>query len=232
MSARGHEEGEGVTIEVGNLVRLTPEARREQTRRCLLDAAQAVFAARGYRGASLSEIAEAAGFTTGAIYSNFGGKEDLFLAVVERRRAAMLEEFFAAAGAEPEARVEAIAEVSRRLSPTASEWALWEEFFLYSLRTPGARATLVSDSDAFTSALVAMVEEQCEGLGVVPPIPVEALARLYMAIFDGLARQAVLQPEAVEDDLFATTVTFIGEAVAALGRPRTAAKPRATKSPR
>src|SRR5438105_13617480 len=64
--------------------RLTPERRRELTRSALVEAAADVFARRGYDGASLEEIAEAAGFTRGAIYSNFGSKEDLMLAVVER----------------------------------------------------------------------------------------------------------------------------------------------------
>ena len=63
---------------------LTPERRRELTKTALVEAAADVFAKRGFEGASLEEIAEAAGFSRGAIYSNFGSKEDLMLAVVER----------------------------------------------------------------------------------------------------------------------------------------------------
>src|SRR5260370_23487825 len=64
---------------------LTPERRREQTRHHLIEAAAAVFAARGYHGASLDEVAAAAGFTKGAVYSNFKNKEELFVAVLEDR---------------------------------------------------------------------------------------------------------------------------------------------------
>ena len=60
---------------------LTPERRRELTKTALVEAAADVFAKRGFEGASLEEIAEAAGFSRGAIYSNFGSKEDLMLAV-------------------------------------------------------------------------------------------------------------------------------------------------------
>src|SRR5207237_2583883 len=63
---------------------LTPERRRELTRTALVEAAADVFAKRGFDAASLEEIAEAAGFSRGAIYSNFGSKEELMLAVVER----------------------------------------------------------------------------------------------------------------------------------------------------
>jgi AcrR family transcriptional regulator len=65
-----------------------PSLRDEQkalTRRRLLDAAETVFARRGFHGASVEEIAREAGATTGAVYSNFAGKEDLFLALFEER---------------------------------------------------------------------------------------------------------------------------------------------------
>ena len=62
---------------------LTPERRRQQTRDYLLQAAAQVFAERGFHGASLDEVAAAAGFTKGAVYSNFKNKEDLFLALLE-----------------------------------------------------------------------------------------------------------------------------------------------------
>ena len=62
---------------------LTPERRRQQTRDHLLAAAAHVFAERGFHGASLDAVAAAAGFSKGAVYSNFKNKEDLFLALLE-----------------------------------------------------------------------------------------------------------------------------------------------------
>ena len=58
----------------------TVERRRELTREALLASAREVFAHRGFHAASLEEIAEAAGFTRGAVYSNFENKEELFFA--------------------------------------------------------------------------------------------------------------------------------------------------------
>src|ERR1700675_4137539 len=60
---------------------LTADRRRQQTREYLLEAAARVFAEHGYHGASLDEVAAVAGFTKGAVYSNFKNKEDLFLAL-------------------------------------------------------------------------------------------------------------------------------------------------------
>lgn len=58
--------------------------RQARTYEELLDAAQAAFAERGFHAASVSEIARAAGYTKGAVYANFAGKTELFLAVLDR----------------------------------------------------------------------------------------------------------------------------------------------------
>ncbi|MBE1874142.1 TetR/AcrR family transcriptional regulator [Myceligenerans pegani] len=68
---------------------LTP--RRERTRARLLDAAYTVFARDGIHGASIEAICETAGFTRGAFYSNFGSKEELFLALAERLKRQQLD---------------------------------------------------------------------------------------------------------------------------------------------
>jgi AcrR family transcriptional regulator len=63
---------------------MTRAESQAATRAELLTAAAAVFERRGYSGASITEIAEEAGFTHGAVYSNFESKEDLFLALYEQ----------------------------------------------------------------------------------------------------------------------------------------------------
>jgi AcrR family transcriptional regulator len=63
--------------------RLTREQSQAVTREKLLDAARTVFARDGFSGASIERVADEAGFSKGAVYSNFRSKEDLFLAVLE-----------------------------------------------------------------------------------------------------------------------------------------------------
>ena len=76
------------------VTRVSRVESKARTRDDLIVAARGVFLERGFHPATLEEISEAAGYTKGAVYSNFSGKDDLFLAVLERHyaeRAAMYE---------------------------------------------------------------------------------------------------------------------------------------------
>lgn len=67
----------------------TRAERQRETRAALVEAALVVFSRDGYHGANLEAIANHAGFSKGAVYSNFDGKAELFLAVMDRNLAAM-----------------------------------------------------------------------------------------------------------------------------------------------
>ena len=84
--------------------RLTRAERKDETRDQLLDAARVVFGHRGFNAATVGEVAEYAGFTKGAVYSHFGSKDELLLALVQRQMAERI------------ARIEA-----RLLSPASSQ---------------------------------------------------------------------------------------------------------------
>ena len=63
---------------------LSRRDRQRQTREALVFAARRVFGEDGYHAASLDRIAREAGFSKGAVYSNFDGKSALFLAVMDQ----------------------------------------------------------------------------------------------------------------------------------------------------
>lgn len=63
--------------------RKTRRERQAETRQHVVAAARELFLTRGYHGTTLSAVVEAAGFTKGAVYSNFASKAELALAVVE-----------------------------------------------------------------------------------------------------------------------------------------------------
>lgn len=67
-------------------IRLTASARREQ----LLDVALQVFARQGYHGASMNDVADAAGVTKPVVYQHFDSKRDLYLALLDEVGARML----------------------------------------------------------------------------------------------------------------------------------------------
>ena len=59
--------------------------KREIVKAKILSAARTVFAERGYDGTSLERVAEAAGFSKGAVYSNFANKDELFFELLTAR---------------------------------------------------------------------------------------------------------------------------------------------------
>src|SRR5437763_6344829 len=75
------------------------DQQKAMTRQRLLEAAEAVFARRGFHGASVDEIAREAGATTGALYANFAGKEDLFLELLDHTMAQDVRGYAEASGA-------------------------------------------------------------------------------------------------------------------------------------
>ncbi len=64
--------------------RLTRIQRKEQTLENLLEAARMMFVKKGLAATSVEDIAEAAGYTRGAFYSNFDGKPELLLELLRR----------------------------------------------------------------------------------------------------------------------------------------------------
>src|SRR6476660_2933758 len=122
--------------------RLTREQSKANTRERLLIAARRVFARHGFHGASVEEIASEAGFSTGALYSNFDGKQDLFLALMEREIDEHARELADAVRASPS--------VAERATGGARQWMrmierepevvlLFTEFWAYGVRDAEVR---------------------------------------------------------------------------------------------
>ena len=155
--------------------RLSRAEQTERNRAALLASARRVFLERGYHGASVDQIADAAGFSTGVVYSQFGGKADLFLALLEARIAER-----AAGNARAVEGLAGDAGLSRLLAHAASvdraepEWGLLViEFRVHAARDPqlGHRYT------AAHQRTLAGMERAVTGLyqraGEPPPLPPE-----------------------------------------------------------
>jgi AcrR family transcriptional regulator len=206
------------------LERLTPERRRAQTREHLLAAAAEVFARRGFHAATLDEIADAAGFSKGAVYSNFSSKDELFLTLIRAKGEALIDAFARAEEGEEHddqaSQVARLADVYLRSDEDLTrEWALATEFDLYALRRPEILAQLNANARAVHARTTELVEAETGRTGVVPSLPPEDLATVYMAIFRGLWQQKALDPDSVPNDLAARAVVFLTDAVRAIGKP-------------
>src|SRR5438128_1540474 len=158
-------------------------AARAQGRKArdeLLQAALRVFARRGYRDAGVDEIAAEAGYSKGALYWHFSGKQELLLALVEERVDAPMRELVALLEAAPPDRdmsVEASREFARRLSSQRDAVLLEREYWSLAIRDPELRARYAERQTERRGALAVALEARGRHLGTPdPPIPAEDIA--------------------------------------------------------
>jgi AcrR family transcriptional regulator len=177
--------------------RWTRERRLEHTRALLLDAAEQVFAEKGFTSATLDDIAYAAGYTKGAIYKHFATKEELFLAVSDRYWRRYFENFAEILGQSTEVGArerDGIAERWRQLSADrgAEHAALGHEFTLYLLRNPEARERVAVKRAEVVASLTTFIVEGLDRLGATVLIPPETFARTLIATSDAVVLGSAL----------------------------------------
>jgi AcrR family transcriptional regulator len=192
------------------------QRRQQQTRVELLAAAARVFARRGYHGATLDEIAAEAGFTSGAVYSNFKGKEELFLALTDYELEKRLEDFRAVGEAAdtPEGMTHAASERFGKFIREDPDWPLlYFEFWAYGARNPELRAEFSKRRLAIQTVLAEMIERQRAELGVQIPIAADQVAVALGALINGLAFERVIDPQSVPDELFGLIVSRLVSAL-------------------
>ena len=203
--------------------RLTRQESQAETRKRLLEAANAVFATHGFGGATVEQIASQAGFTRGAFYSNFASKDDLFLALLEQRLGegiAAVSGILEMAGSW-DGMIERLRERGMMRRPANVRWFLLiSEFRAYALRHPRVRARLAEHERRERRALARAVVLQFEAAGVDPPAEPERIALLLQCLDHGLQLEHVLDPETVELGTFADFLPLLFEAATALSRSR------------
>jgi uncharacterized protein (TIGR03086 family) len=193
---------------------LTPERRRAMTRQHLLDAAAIVFAKRGFHGATIDEIASYAGFTKGAVYSNFKNKDDLFLALLDlrvSREHALMSEALERA---PDEDSTPIAEVEQRLQLGSAYWdddftTLYLEFVLYARRNPEAREKLVAQMHREAAAEEELIGHEYAVANNAPPYPIKPLATVTGSLFIGLQLRRLIDPDAVNQETIDTALEML-----------------------
>jgi AcrR family transcriptional regulator len=192
---------------------LTAERRRQQTREYLLHAAAQVFAERGFHEATIDEVASAAGFTKGAVYSNFKNKEDLFLALLEDAYAkdtAAIKETLGASDVPPEARLGDFVQMMRsEMEDVPSLGALYLEFHLYALRNPSARERMNELERADVRAIAEIIEGERTQREIEIDEPVERTARIIVALFRGISMMRTSDPEMAGEDLLEGAIAFV-----------------------
>ena len=193
---------------------LTPERRRQQTREHLLAAAAEVFAERGFHGATLDEVAAVAGFTKGAVYSNFKNKEDLFLALFKAnydREMDALRGVLAASEAPPEDRISEFVALIRDQTARAGRNfnLLYQEFSLYAARNPVVREELNRIDEQGVLALAEILRAERVRVGLEPLASPIQTARIVELLFRGIGQLRVLQPDVADDEFVEAAIAFV-----------------------
>ena len=179
----------------------------------LLAAALRVFASRGYQQAGVDEIAAAAGYSKGALYWHFSGKEDLLLALLEERIDAPTRELVALLESAPpdqDMAAEGSREFARRLSSQRDAALLEREYWTLAIRDPELRALYAERQTQLRGALARAIEARARHLGTPPlPIPAEDVARIVMSIIGGLIVDDLIEPGSVRPELVGETLALV-----------------------
>jgi AcrR family transcriptional regulator len=187
-------------------MRIVPSRAERQalTRTALVDAAERLFVAQGFHTTSLDSVAAEAGYTKGAVYSNFASKEDLFFAVYERRLDARVAEFEEIIEAAPTARdaLHAAAMTAAPRTERGDGWlAVFFEFWAHVLRHAELRERFAALHSRVIRPLEAGLIRHAEETGTSLPEDPRKMATARYAMQLGLQLERLTQPDVVDPQL-------------------------------
>ena len=184
----------------------TPRPKRAAVRRRLLEAALPVFASRGFEKATLDQVAEAAGLTKGAIYSNFASKDELFFAMMSEQalhRAEAAHAILAARPAGPDGQ-QAVRDIGRLLTERLTRDREWQLVFLdfwgRAVRDDAVRAQFLAHRRALRSAITERIT-QATTQAPTADLTLDEIVTVTLALSNGLAIEEHIDPGLIADDL-------------------------------
>ncbi len=172
--------------------RLSREESQAQTRARLIDTARKLFVANGYGGTSIRDIADQAGYSQGAFYSNFAGKEAVLLELLRghmEAEATHLSTLMDGAGRTSAQLFAELESWANTLNQDADWCMLSIELQLHARRSPGFAAAYQAVWDAHRSELGGVIGKLFATLKRTPPAAPAQLAAAFMALSHGLALQ-------------------------------------------
>ncbi len=181
----------------------TQEERKAETRALLIDAAADLFARKGFHAVSAEAVAEAADRTTGALYSHFGNKEGLLLA--------LLEVWMERTVADLRPMLEKVTDLDERLGAlwggivqadeaNAEAWVLLEfELWLHSVRDPVLADRAAARFEQARAGLAEGLDAWALEFGFGLPAPAGEVATQVIGLLLGAAFQYRLDPAAVPE---------------------------------
>ncbi|MFI5502424.1 TetR/AcrR family transcriptional regulator [Nocardia asteroides] len=179
------------------MARMTRKESHAQTRERLVETAKRLFLADGYNVTSLEKVATAAGFSKGAVYSNFATKHELGLAVIDVVHVERAESLSAAVMGHDTmaARIEGFARWADENIGDVGWTALEVEFATSTRHMPEVRTELAARRRSMTAVLASLVQVQADEMGFELPVPAEDAALQLLSLGIGLGVQRAIDPE-------------------------------------
>jgi AcrR family transcriptional regulator len=186
------------------------------TRVRVLGVAARVFAERGYRAATMDEIAAESGLSKGGLYWNFASKEELFMALLDQRLDRRIEEMFDLVRTTP-ADEESAVPISRKLTDLLEHqrdvMLLFFEFWQVAARDPAMRKRFNQRQRRLRVELAEALRMRYELLGTPMTLPAEQLARAILSLAEGISMERLVDPKGVPDDLLRETLNLIYDGI-------------------
>jgi AcrR family transcriptional regulator len=196
---------------------LSRAERQANTRTELVNAAERLFSKQGFHATSLDAVADEAGYTKGAVYSNFASKEDLFFAVYERRVDRYLEaaeRTVSEVDDSAQGVLRVIAGVAARRENDDGWLAVFLEFWTHVLRHPEHRARFAEIHSRAVDPFVTSIERFGAEHGIELPLDPRQLAVALFAMGTGIGLERLTQPEVVDGQLMVRMQQLCFEALA------------------
>ncbi|MFF0270684.1 TetR/AcrR family transcriptional regulator [Kribbella sp. NPDC004536] len=177
--------------------RMTRAESQARTRETLVATATTLFLRDGYAATSLEKVADEAGYSKGAVYSNFRNKDELCLVVVDairsdqaRRMAAALE------GADT---LEAMLVAFQHWAETTIgdvAWTVFEvEFATRARQDEHIRRELAERNAQIRAAVTTLLSEHADAFGITLPLPAATCATALLSLGVGLGVQRAIDPD-------------------------------------
>lgn len=178
------------------MARLTRPQSQAQTRADLVVTARDLFLTDGFARTSLDRVAEVAGYSKGAVYSNFRGKNELCLAVLDEIHTGKFAEVsgLLAAADTLDERLDRLQEWAERTLGDVGWTMLAFEFIVAARHDEALTAALAATMSAGHGMVTSLLESVLRSAGITLPVPVEEAGRALLSMGIGLGIQRALDP--------------------------------------
>lgn len=186
--------------------------KKEEIRRRLIQAATKIFAAKGLERATLEEISEAAGFSKGAVYSNFESKDELFIALIEEKVDERLRTLDAVLSEKKEIgeKVKDSGKLLWSLCLMDPEWQiLFIEYWIRAARDPILRERFLVRRKIMRDKIAQHIEKHSDARADKLMLSSAQYAVTILALSNGLGIEQIIDPEAGQGDLLTRILSLL-----------------------